>query len=220
MKNAYFTKDYISFFIELARNNNKEWFDANKGRYQSDVKKPFENFVQAMIDKLSKAYGFGDLKASDCIFRINKDIRFSKDKTPYKIQMSALITKGGRKNMTAPGLYIEAGPEFLNIYTGVYMPEKQQLYDIRKKIVSDSKGFEKLITKADFKKYFGEPKGERSKILPPEFKQAASGCEWIFNKQFYLIHTADAETILKPDLLDYIAKVYSAAKDYNEFIDV
>lgn len=217
-KSAYFEEGYLSFFRELAANNHKDWFDANRKIYLSEVKQPFENFVDALLEALRKKYKLGDLKASDCVFRINRDIRFSKDKTPYKIQMSALIAKGGRKNMDAPGLYIEFGPEFMNIYTGVYMPEKPTLQAIRERLAAEPDKFSKIINAKAFKENFGEVRGEKSKILPAALKEAAKAQSLIYNKQFYLIHTQDAEKILEPDLLAYVIKVYAAADPYNEFI--
>jgi uncharacterized protein (TIGR02453 family) len=219
MKQAFFNEDFLVFFMDLAPNNNKDWFDINRQRYLKSIKAPFEAFVTHLISKMNKDYPLGDLKASDCIFRINKDVRFSKDKTPYKLQTSALIKKGGKKAMHEAGLYIEFGPEFLQIYTGVYMPEKDQLERIRQSIAKSPDQFKKIIDQADFKKYFGTPKGERSKILPAPLKAAAANCEWIYNKQFYLQHTVDAEKILEPGIDDYILKVFKVAKKYNEFLE-
>lgn len=219
MKQVFFEEDFLVFFMDLAPNNNKDWFDLNRQRYLKNIKAPFEAFVTHLIEKMNKDYPLGDLKASDCIFRINKDVRFSKDKTPYKLQTSALIKKGGKKAMHEAGLYIELGPEYLQIYTGVYMPEKDQLETIRKAIAKHPDTFEKIIAKPDFKKYFGAPKGERSKILPAPLKAAAASCEWIYNKQFYLQHTVDAEKILEPGLDEYILKVFKAAREYNDFLE-
>lgn len=215
----YFSKDYQAFFMELAANNHKEWFDKNKPRFQSNVKAAFEELVSDLIEVLKKPYGFGDLKAGDCIFRINKDVRFSKDKTPYKIQMSALITKGGRKNMHSPGLYIEIGPEFLNIYSGFYMPEKDQLLKLRSNIAAKPEVFRKIVSAKAFLSSFGEVKGERSKILPPEFKEAAKKEDLIYHKQFYLLHQVDADIILKPGLVKYICDHFKNASDFNSFLD-
>lgn len=204
--------------MKLAANNNKDWFDANRKQYQDAVKKPFEAFVEALIEKLKDRYSLGVLSASDCIFRINRDIRFSKDKTPYKIQMSALIAKGGRKNMHSQALYIELGPEFLNVYTGDYMPERDRIQSIREKMANHEKAFKAIISARKFKEFFGEVHGDKSKIIPKELKEAAARNELIYNKQFYLTHSADAELILDPGLLDYVVKVYAAADEYNDFI--
>ncbi len=218
MKKQYFTEAYLHFFMELAANNHKDWFDQNRSRYQTDVKARFEVFVGDLIAALKKDEELGDLKASDCIFRINKDIRFSKDKTPYKLQMSALIKKGGKKQMSEAGLYIEIGPEFLGIYTGSYMPEKEQLIKIREKIAAEPKAFEKIINAKAFKESFGEVRGEKSKILPKELKEAAKGQELIYNKQFYLMHQVDAEKILDNDLLSYVVNHFKSAAQFNRFL--
>ena len=219
MKKQYFTEAYLHFFMELASNNHKDWFDQNRSRYLTEVKAKFEAFVGDLIAALKKDAELGDLKAGDCIFRINKDVRFSKDKSPYKLQMSALVVKGGKKQMQDPGLYVELGPEFLNIYTGFYMPEKEQLLKIRKKIASDPNGFVKIINDKAFKQSFGEVRGEKSKILPKELKEAAKEQELIFNKQFYLVHQVDAEKILEDDLLVYILKHFKAAVQFNRFLN-
>ena len=219
MKKQYFTEAYLHFFMDLAANNHKDWFDQNRSRYQTEVKAAMEVFVGDLIAALKKDADLGDLKASDCIFRINKDIRFSKDKTPYKLQMSALIVKGGRKQMYDPGLYIEIGPEFLNIYTGFYMPEKDQLLKIREKIAANPATFEKIINAKAFKASFGEVRGEKSKILPKELKEVAKLHELIYNKQFYLVHQVDAEKILDSDLLGYVVNHFKSAAEFNRFLN-
>ena len=219
MKKQYFTEGYLQFFMDLAANNHKDWFDQNRSRYQTEVKATMEVLVADLITAMKKDADLGDLKASDCIFRINKDIRFSKDKTPYKLQMSALIVKGGRKQMHDPGLYIELGPEFFNIYTGFYMPEKDQLLKIREKIAANPKAFDKIINAKAFKESFGEVRGEKSKILPKELKEAAKEQSLIYNKQYYLVHQVDAEKILDTDLLSYILKHYEAASQFNRFLN-
>jgi uncharacterized protein (TIGR02453 family) len=218
MKKQYFTEAYLYFFMDLAANNHKDWFDQNRSRYQIEVKARMEVFVGDLIVSLKKDADLGDLKPSDCIFRINKDIRFSKDKTPYKLQMSALVVKGGRKQMHDPGLYIELGPEFLNIYTGFYMPEKDQLSKIREKIAADPKTFEKIISAKAFKDSFGEVRGEKSKIIPKELKESAKDQELIYNKQFYLVHQVDAEKILDNDLIGYVLNHYKSAAQFNRFL--
>lgn len=216
---AFFTEDFLKFFKELAANNNKEWFDKNKPRYVKSVKEPFEAFVGHLIAKLKKSEGLGDMKPSECIFRINRDIRFSKDKTPYKTRMSAIIGRGGRKDMVTPSLYFELGPENLSIYTGVYMAEKDVIQAIREKIASNMKAFSKIIEAPDFKKVYGKVQGDKAKILPAEFKEKAKEQEVLFNKQFYLMHTHDPAIITKPALADYILEKYKVASAYNKFLE-
>jgi uncharacterized protein (TIGR02453 family) len=220
MSKKYFSEEYLSFFRELASNNNKDWFDSNRERYQTHVKKTFENFIADLIEVTKKDANLGDLKPSECIFRINKDVRFSKDKTPYKLEMSALINKGGKKNMHDPGLYISLGPEFMHIYTGFYMLEKDHLMQVRQKIANNPEMFEKILQASGFKKSFGEVRGEKSKILPPGIKEKANAHPLVFNKQFYIFNRSEAEKILDKDLLKFIQGHYKNAKVYNDFLGV
>jgi uncharacterized protein (TIGR02453 family) len=214
----YFTPDYLNFFIELAPNNNKDWFDKNRERYRKSVKEPFEIFVENLVKELKKTEEIMEGRPSDFIFRVNKDIRFSKDKSPYKLQMSAAVGKGGKKDMVNPGLYVELGPEHLGIYTGIYMPDKDQMHRLRHHIASNSKRFEVILNDKNFKATFGEVKGEKSKLLPPELKAAAVKQPLIFNKQFYLHHTAEPEIIVEKDVLKYIIDQYKHAKAFNNFL--
>lgn len=215
---TYFTPDFLHFFMELAPNNNKDWFDNNRERYKKSVKEPFENFVEKLIKELKKTEDIMDGRPSDFIFRINKDIRFSKDKSPYKLQMSAAISKGGKKDMVNIGVYFELGPEHLGVYTGVYMPDKDQIDRIRRHIAKNAKRFETIINEKHFKATFGEVKGEKAKLLPPDLKLAATQQPLIFNKQFYLQHTAEPDIIIEKDVLKYITEKYKHAKVFNDFI--
>ena len=103
---AHFNLDYLLFFQELAQNNHKEWFDLNRSRYEKNVKVPFRDFTQVAIDTIAKSDPlFKDLLAKDCVFRINRDIRFSKEKIPYKTMCSALISPNGKKSKAINGIY-------------------------------------------------------------------------------------------------------------------
>ena len=96
----YFIPDFIEFFKELAANNNKDWFDINRKRYTDVIKEPFKKFVLDLIVEVGKVNPkIKDIEPKDCIFRINRDIRFSKDKTPYKMNVSALIAPGGKRTI-------------------------------------------------------------------------------------------------------------------------
>ena len=97
---AYFTKDFTKFLKDLEKNNNREWFNENKKRYEESVKEPFYNFIDEMIMRINAIDNNVAIQPKDAIFRIYKDVRFSKDKLPYKTQVSAVISPGGRKDMT------------------------------------------------------------------------------------------------------------------------
>lgn len=217
---SHLTENYRRFFMDLAPNNTSEWFNENRKRYEKDVKVPFQNLVSDLITQLAKIdKNVEGTKASDCIFRINRDIRFSKDKTPYKVSMSAAIAPGGRKNMTYPGFYFEATPEGITIYGGVYMAEKPQLEAIRNLIASNLKQFETLITEPDFKKrYGGEILGEKQVRIAPELKEAAEKQPLIYNKQFYYKAELDESYLTKENLVEVLCDYFKTAQPVSTFL--
>lgn len=214
----YFTKDYLNFFKELASNNNKDWFDKNRKRYENTVREPFKIFISDLIDEVSKQDPEVQIEPKEAIFRINRDIRFSKDKTPYKLNNSAIISKTGRKDKSYPGLYIELGPEKLGIYGGVYMPDTKQVQKIRQHIVGNTEVFSKIILSKDFKQKFGEIQGDQHKRLPKEFLESAKDQPLLFNKQWYHLANLSPNKITGDDLIDIILEYNNAALPLKKFL--
>ncbi|UTW61411.1 DUF2461 domain-containing protein [bacterium SCSIO 12741] len=216
-QNALFSPDYLQFFKELAANNHKGWFDENRKRYEKEVKKPFQQFIQALIDRVKEDDKEVEIEPKDAIFRINRDIRFSKDKTPYKLNMSGIVSPGGRKNKEAPGLYVEAGPEHFRIYGGVYMLDKNNLEDLRFHIAAQGRKFEQLINDKTFVSHYGEIRGEKAKRLPKELKEAAEKQPLIYNKNFYYFAELPPETVIAENVVDQVMEYYHAGKDLMYF---
>ena len=220
---ADFTKDYLDFFIELAGNNNKDWFDINRKRYELSVKKPFQLFVQRLIDHFALANpAFNELTPSECIFRINRDIRFSKDKAPYKMMCSAVITPMGKKSPFIHGVYFELGPEAVRVYGGLYDINKDDLLLIREGIAENLSTFKLLKTAPEFCAVYGEIQGTKNKIIPKELRDAAEKEPLIFNKQLFFMAEFDAELILSDELFGTIITCYKAGEPlelfFNQFI--
>ena len=215
---AWFTSDFNQFFKDLAKNNNKEWFDANRKRYEAGVKKPFEAFVTEAIKRIGKHDKSVSIEAKEAIFRINKDIRFSKDKTPYKLEASAIISPAGRKDHNTPGIYFAFGPENVKFYGGCYSPEKEQILAIREAIMKDGKGFRKVIDAKAFTTLFGTVQGEANKVLPPEFKAAAVKEPLIANKQFYVGAEKPAKLVTDPKLMDALMDHWLAMCPFNVWL--
>lgn len=214
---TYFSSDFIDFFKELAANNNKEWFDANRKRYENSVKNPFAHFVGDLIATLRHEEPELLAEPKDCIFRINRDIRFAKDKTPYKLQTSALIAPRGRKQMDYPGLYLEISPEQIGIYGGLYMPDKQQLAGVRDFIVESLDAFKKAYTHPDFVATYGGIKGEQNKRLDKKYLQAADAESLLYNKQFYYFTKLPIALLTDHNLLETVVATYHAAAPIREF---
>jgi uncharacterized protein (TIGR02453 family) len=215
---AFFVPDFIQFFKDLAPNNNKDWFDENRNRYAEIIREPFKAFVDHMIVELTKVnLKFKDLQNKDCIFRINRDIRFSKDKTPYKMNVSALIAPGGKKNYMGEGIYFELGPEHVRIYSGLYELDKDTLLLLREGIAKHQKEFKKLYSDKNFESTFGQIRGEQNKIIPMELREAAESENLIFNKQFYYFVQFPPKKLLAKDFDKTIIEIYNTARPMEQF---
>lgn len=214
------TKEYFDFFAELEQNNNKEWFDNNRKRYETHVKIPFAKLVEKIITEIAFVDdAISSLQAKDAIFRINRDIRFSNDKTPYKTRMSAIISPVGKKDKTT-GLYFEVDKSGVNIYGGAYMPDKDQLLAIRNKIAENIDGFRSVIANKDFQTHFGGfLETEKNKRLPKELMEAAEEEPLIYNKSFFYHSSVPINNKSNPKIVDIIMIKYLAAKPVSNWLD-
>lgn len=217
MRMSYFGTEFLAFFRDLDANNSSEWFQANKKRYEKDVKAPFNSFVQDLILRVRELEPDVLIEPKDSIARINRDTRFSKDKSPYRTYMYAIVSPGGRKDKTSPGLYVNTGPKSFFLAGGAYMLEPAQLHAVRSAIAADPEGFESLINDSDFKSKWSGIQGEANKKLPPEFVEPAKRQPLIANKQFFFMTELPAETIERDDLLDFVSEYHRAGLKVNEF---
>ena len=215
---SHIKQDFLNYFRDLTKNNNKEWFHENKKRYEQAVKKPFEDFITNLIETLQEVEGQIPHSAKDGIMRINRDIRFSKDKTPYKTHMAAIISAHGKRNMRLPGMYIQISLEDLRIYSGCHILEKDDLQKVRSYIKDHLEEFDKLINDKKFKEVFGEVHGEKNKRLPPEFVQVLEKQPLIANKGFYYFKKYDPESILKDDCIETLVKDYKVGYPMGQFL--
>jgi uncharacterized protein (TIGR02453 family) len=211
-------KEALKFLKELKSNNHKEWFDQNKNRYLS-IKKNFENFVQELIEGISVFdKELGSLDPKKAIFRIYRDVRFSKDKIPYKVHMGAYIAPGGSKSPKA-GYYFHLEPGKSMIAGGLWMPEPPILNSIRQAIDYDPKPLLKIINARSFKNTFGQIEGEKLSRPPKGFDPEHPQIELIKHKSFNVMHAlSDAEVnsaSFKKDLL----KIYKEMKPLNDFLN-
>ena len=214
---AYFTPAFNKFMKGLSKNNNKDWFDENRKTYQNEVKKPWENFLTDLINGIREFDDIDDLPLNKFTFRINRDIRFSKDKTPYNPWVSAAIMRSGKKD-PLPGYYIRLGIDGLDLGGGMHHPDKEQTKAIRQAIMEDGKRLHKLIKAKAFVDLFdGELHGEKNKVLPKEFKEAAQNEPLLFNKAWHFWKNYPAKELLRDDLLKFVVKHFKAANKVNAF---
>lgn len=215
---THFKPTFTKFFKDLSKNNSTVWFNENRTTYESEVKKPFAAFVDDLIKQIQKYEPSIKIKASDAIRRINKDIRFSKDKIPYNTYAGAIISPYGRKSKEYPGIYIQIGADKITLFGGAYMVEKENLQKIRTRIAKNVTEIDKLINAASFKKKYGSIQGEKNKILPPEFKALIAKQPLIANKSFYFMAELDGKLITSDKLMDTLLEYYVAGKPMNDYL--
>jgi uncharacterized protein (TIGR02453 family) len=216
---VYFTSAFTAYFEGLQANNTKEWFDAHKKQFEKDVKAPFQAFVGDLILALREVVPNLQVEAKDCIFRINRDIRFSADKTPYKTHMSALVSPGGRKAMASlTGVYVEITATQIGVYGGLYMPDKEQLADVRHHIAAHPADFKAAYTNRKFVAAYGTIRGEKNKRLDADLMSVALYEPLILNKQFYYQAVMPAATILHENLIETILQLYADAASVRQFL--
>lgn len=215
---SWFTRDFFTFFEGLKENNNREWFHENKKLYEQAVKEPFYELVEDLINRMKGEDAGFDLQPKDAIFRINRDIRFSQNKDPYKLNVAASISPAGRKSMETPGFYLHFGIDEMMTGGGAYMVEKDNIRKIRHAIASAPDEFEALLADKEFVEKYGGLRGEKNKVVPSEFKEAVARQPLVANKQFYYIAELKPTFLLKNDLPEQLMGYYHAGQPLNAFL--
>jgi uncharacterized protein (TIGR02453 family) len=206
----------LHFLRNLAKNNNKTWFDTHRKEYE-ETKSNFEEFVKKLIDKISYFEDLGVLTPKDCMFRINRDIRFSNNKRPYKENFAAAIAKGGKKNMFGSFyLHIQPGQSFLG--GGLYHSDTKTLNKFRDFILDHPKKFLSTIQSPAFKKYFGELKGETLKTAPRGYDKDLPLQQFLKMKSLTAIHNFSDQTVTSKNLESEIFKGCKLLSPYLAFI--
>ena len=188
----------LDFLDELRVHNDKAWFDQNRPAYEA-ARATFERFIDAIIDEFRAADQLHELTAKDCIFRMNRDVRFSKDKSPYKTNFGALIGPGGRKSMQE-GYYISIEPRGQSLIAGGwYMPQGPQLAKFRKAIDRDASELKKIMRAKAFVQHFGTLEGEKLKTAPQGYDREHPEIELLRLKQITVMEHLSDEAVLAPD---------------------
>lgn len=208
----------FDFLNKLKNNNNKEWFDKNRSLYEA-AKKDVELFVEELIISTSKFDpAIKHLEAKKCMFRINRDIRFSKDKTPYKINLAATISPGGKKSFS-PGYYIHLQPGASFLAGGTWRPEPPQLNAIRQEIDYNADEFKKIISHKEFKKFFGGLSEEdKLKTVPKGYDKGHPEIEFLKNKSFIVVHDLKDKDVLSKDFLKHCISVFKTMYPLELFL--
>jgi uncharacterized protein (TIGR02453 family) len=215
---AWLTQDALDFLAELELNNDREWFAANKKRYEASLKQPLERLAGELIERMKAFDPAIEMTPKQAVFRIHRDTRFSKDKRPYKTNAGLHVNSGGRSPSAIPGLYLHVEPRCLGLASGYYMMEPAQVAAVRRHLVANADEFARRLAEPAFVAAFKTVAGEQNKVLPPEFKDAAKAQPLIANKQFYYWAEHDPAEALRDDLPDFAMRHIEACWPMNRFL--
>jgi len=201
--------------MDLKVNNNRDWFSHNKARFDFE-KKAFEVVISDLIEEFKEFENMDGVQVKDCSYRIYKDVRFSKDKLPYKTWFSASFSEGGRKSFLLDYyLHIEPGNKsFLG--GGMYAPSPDQLLKYRQEIDYNAESFKKIIYAPDFIYHFGEAEGESLKNSPKGFEKEHPDLDLIRKKQFFFRQKFTDLEVQSPE---FITQMTRSAKILKPFLD-
>lgn len=191
---------------------------ANKERYEHSVKEPFAVFVGEMLRRMGQEGTVLAVAPNDCILRINRDMRFSKDKTPYNTYCTAFLSKSGRKDKSIPGFFFRFSPSEVGIMGGCYAPSTEQRIAVQRCIATNLHAFRRIVEEKTFCKYFGNVRGEEQKRLPVEFADAQQQEPLIARKQWYCTASLPSSNLTKNTLPDKLMEYWRAMHPFNSFL--
>jgi uncharacterized protein (TIGR02453 family) len=211
-------KPALDFLLALQANNHKPWFQAHRADYET-ARQCFEDYVDDFIQEFRSIEDFENLAAKDCVFRIYRDVRFARDKAPYKPNMGASVAMGGKHSLRAPYYIHLEPPDKSFLAGGSYMPTPEQLAAIRRAIDRDPAGLKAAIGSRRFKKYFGSLSGEKLKTPPRGYLGDHPEIELLKYKQFIAGHTLADRDVLSLRLLSHTVEVFAALKPLLDFLN-
>ncbi|MDV3952823.1 TIGR02453 family protein [Elizabethkingia anophelis] len=211
------TKYILNFLTQLSHNNNREWFTENKPQYQQ-AHEYFISIVEQVISELAKTEPEMErLDPKKCVFRIYRDTRFSKDKTPYKTNFGASFFMGQSKGIGEAGYYMHFEPDKSFIAAGLYQPNSDVLKKFRKEISYNKEEFLSIIENPTFKKNF-KIEGEKLKKIPQGFEKEDPMAEYLKYKEMILIHSFEDTEITSSKFVQEIGKLFKIALPFNQFV--
>jgi len=215
------SKDTLQFLEDLKNNNYREWFQANQKRYDG-VKKDYRQLVEAFIAETSK----GDetlrhLEFKDCSFRINRDIRFSKDKSPYKTNLGIWMSAGSKNtNMAGYYVHIEKGGSF--IAGGIHWPDAADLKKVRREIDGFYEDLEEIVSNAEFKSIYDELDRDENNTLktaPKDYDKDHPAIEFLKLKSFTATAKLSDKEVMSNDFVKETTKKLLVLKPFVDYLN-
>jgi uncharacterized protein (TIGR02453 family) len=209
----------LDFLNDLKTNNNREWFQANKDRY-NQARQEFESFINDLIPLIRTIDPMIDMiTAKDCVFRIYRDVRFATDKSPYKPNMGAYIARGGKSSPMA-GYYVHFEPGASMLAGGLYMPPPETLKKIREEIYFQADEFKKILFNKDFFKCFGEMDDPGKMKNPPKgFSKEFPDINLLKFRSYAVMHSVSDDLVMKNNYLEYSLDVFRTLYPLNAWFN-
>jgi uncharacterized protein (TIGR02453 family) len=214
-----FPKEGLQFLRSLKRNNNREWFQEHKGKYEQYLKGPMADLIAALAADFTRFAP--EMVASPRLsaYRIHRDTRFSKDKSPYKTHVAAVFPRAGLDKHAGAGFYVHLAPSELLIGGGLYLPSPEDLNAIRHHVEINSAAFVKIISDKRFRKLFGTVSGERLSRVPRGFPADHPAAEYLRYKQFLAGRTLDPTVATSPDFYPLLLETFKAMLPFVRFLN-
>lgn len=208
----------LNFLDDLSQNNHKAWFDGQRAKYET-ARAIFNQFIDHLIDEFRISDNLEGLSAKDCVTRIYRDIRFTRDKSPYHTNFSAIIAPGGKKS-PEQGYYVSIQPHDQSIIAGgLHMPNPEQLERFRQAIDRHAAEFKAITGEKAFLEQFGKIEGERLKTAPKGYDRNHPEIELLRLKQVTVLHRLSDQEVLAGDFPAKAVAVCRAMKPFLNYLD-
>jgi uncharacterized protein (TIGR02453 family) len=208
----------LDFLRGLRDNNSREWFEANRARYE-EAREAFQELVGELIDRFDAVDNLGGVTVRECMFRINRDVRFSSDKSPYKTAMGAVLGRGGRKS-TVRSYYFHIEPDGQSMLAGgLYDPSSAELGKMRQALAEGAGRFRKIINAPEFVRQFGALAGESLKTAPQGYPRDHPDIDLLRMKQFLVIHPIQDELVCSGDLIPHALTTFKTMKPFLLYLE-
>ena len=220
MSNGYFTKSGFDFLEQLDNHNEREWFHDNKERYEDLIRTPALNFIHDMkndLNHISPHFLAVAKKAGGSLMRVHRDVRFSKDKSPYKTNIGIQFRHEMGRDVHAPGFYLHVEPGDCFLGVGIWRPDSDALGKIRDSIIERDKVWLDAINDKAFKKNF-ELSGESLKTAPRGYDKTHPLIKDLRRKDFIAISIVDEKKVLSKNFKDHVIKRFAEAESYMQFL--
>ncbi len=219
-KPAFFDADFFTFLGQLARNNNRDWFQANKGRFESDVRDPMLRFIAALgprLRKLAPHFVVDPSPVGGSMMRIYRDIRFARDKSPYKTAVAAHFPHESRRGESVPAFHLYLAPGKSSVGGGIWRPDPKTLRKIRDRMAKDPKGWQRTTSRTVFGSSCGMI-GESLKRVPPGYDKDSPVAEDLKRRDFAISGRLEDRQVLGAGLLDSVVGAYRSFSPFMGFL--